>query len=403
MNSPQAARPSLFLYLFRIFAILGAVPFLINTVDILLHLNSPSLDPDFDSVLRFVMGLAVAPLTLVIAALCIRRAPSNLIGWMLVMFAYGASVHVMRYDLLPLGAGILISNFVIGAFWIAFLLIPLYFPDGRLYPARANRWGNPILSFIFVFVILISNLCNTQLTWGSGANQIIIQNPLLVFAWNYTVVTIPMMIAIIIAGIITVILRYRNGTDLERLQLRWLLFGVLVQGLLTILIFWNPPWFEQFSDLTNSLYGLIIPIAIGIAVLRYRLYDIDLIIRRTLQYGLLTILLGSVYFGLVVFLEGTFRAMTGQVSPLAVVISTLAIAALFNPLRRRVQQGIDRRFYRRRYNAAAALDRFSQNLRNRVDMDDMKERMLAVVEETMQPEQITVWLKPFVDRKPEVN
>ena len=110
MNSSQASRPLLFLYFFRLFALLGAVPFLINTVDILLHLTAPSLDPFFDPVMRFLLGLVVAPLTLVVAGLCIRRAPGNLIGWMLVTFAYGISVQVIRAGLLPLNLAVLVAN-----------------------------------------------------------------------------------------------------------------------------------------------------------------------------------------------------------------------------------------------------------------------------------------------------
>jgi hypothetical protein len=285
MNSPRPARPLLFLYFFRLFAVLGAVPFLINTVDILLHFPAPSLDPTFDPVMRFLLGLVVAPLTLIIAGLCIRRAPGNLIGWMLVSFGYGASVQVMRANLLPLGFAVVIANFSIGVFWFGFLLTPLYFPDGQLYPVRANRWGNSLVSFLIFSSLVIANLCNAELTWGSGAHQVTVPNPLLVIEWNYTVVTIPMLVSLIITGIITVILRYRGSRERERLQLRWLLFGVLFQGVLTILTFWAPPGIERFSIWINTLFGLIVPLAVGIAVLRYRLYDIDLIIRYAARIG----------------------------------------------------------------------------------------------------------------------
>lgn len=393
MNASRPARPLLFLYFFRLFALLGVVPFLINTVDILLHLPSPSLDPSFDPVKRFLMGLVAAPLTLVIAWMCIRRAPRNLIGWMLVLFGYGMSVQVMRAGLLPQGLAITIANFMIGAFWFAFLLVPLYFPDGQLYPARANRWGNPLISLMMFSTMLISTISNTNLSWGSGIHQVSVPNPLLVIAWNYTVVTIPMMVSLIIVGILAVILRYRGSQEQERLQLRWLLFGVLVQGLLTIIIFWAPLGLERISSWFNSLYALIIPVAVGIAVLRYRLYDIDLIIRRTLQYALLTVLLGLVYFGMVVLLEQAFRAITGQESPLAVVLSTLAIAGLFNPLRKRLQEFIDRRFFRRKYDAARALEEFSAVARREVELERLTSQMVDVVEQTVSPEEVWVWLK----------
>ena len=393
MNEPQIARPRMPLAFFRLFAVLGIIPFLINTVDTLLHLSAPSLDPSLDPLMLFLLGLVAAPLTFIIAGLCIRRAPGNLIGWMLVSFAYGISVQVMRADLLPLEIAMAIANIVIGIFWLAFLLIPLYFPAGQLYPARINHWGNPLVSFLIFSMLVISILCNPQLTWGSGISQVSVPNPLLVIEWNYSVVTIPMMVSLIIAGIVVVILRYRGSRELERLQLRWLLFGVLLQGVLTILTFWAPPGIERFSTWITLLYALIIPLAVGIAMLRYRLYDIDLIIRRTLQYSLLTVLLGTVYFGMIVLLGQAFQTFTRQASPLAVVLSTLAIYALFNPLRRRLQAVIDRHFYRRKYNAEQAVAVFAAAARSETALDTLIGQMVDVVEETVQPAQVWVWMK----------
>ena len=399
MNSLQPARPLVFLYFFRLFALLGFAPFLVNTVDILLHLSAPNLDPTFTPGMRFLLGLVVAPLILVIAGLCIRRAPGNLIGWSLVMFAYGASVQVMRAGLLPPGTEILIANFVIGAFWFAFLLIPLYYPDGQLYPARANRWGNSLVSVIFFSSLVISNLCNPQLIWGSGANQLQVPNPLLVFAWDYRVVTIPMIVSLLIAGIVTVILRYRGSRELGRLQLRWLLFGVLLQGMLTILTFWVPPGLERISTWINLLFGLIIPLAIGIAILRYRLYDIDLIIRRTLQYSTMTAVLGLVFFGGVLLLQQLFRVFTGQESDAALVLSTLAIIVLFTPLRKQLQAGIDRRFYRAKYDARQTVAAFSFAARSQVEVETLAQGLAATAQEALQPEGVWVWLRSDLKRE----
>ncbi len=393
MKTIQPYRPLLFLTFFRLFAVLGAVPFMVNTVDILLHLSAPSLDPSFDPVKRLLMGLVAAPLTLAIAVLCIRRAPHNLIGWMLVSFAYGISVQVMRADLLPLELAVVIANRFIGVFWFAFLLIPLYFPDGRLYPARANRWGNLLVSFVIFSSLIIANISNPQFVWGNGAHQVSASNPLFVFEWNYTAVTIPMILLLLAAGIATVILRYRGSHEQERLQLRWLLFGVLLQGVLTIVTLGVPSRDDRFTTWISSLYGLIIPFAVGIAVLRYRLYDIDLIIRRTLQYGLLTVMLGGVYFGMVILLEQAFRAVTGQESPLAVVLSTLVIYFLFNPLRRRLQALVDRRFYRQKYDAARALEEFSAAARREVELEQLTKQLADVVEQTVSPQEVSVWLK----------
>jgi hypothetical protein len=137
-----------------------------------------------------------------------------------------------------------------------------------------------------------------------------------------------------------------------------------------------------------------IPIAIGFAVLKYRLYDIDVIINRALVYGPLSAMLALIYVGGVVGMQAVFRAITGQESTLAVVASTLAIAALFNPLRRRVQALVDRRFYRRKYDAAKTLATFNSRLREETDLDSLGEQVLGVVRETMQPEHASLWLRP---------
>jgi hypothetical protein len=137
----------------------------------------------------------------------------------------------------------------------------------------------------------------------------------------------------------------------------------------------------------------LFPVAIAVAIFRYRLYDIDIIINRTLVYGSLTVTLVLVYFGSVVGLQYILRALTGQESQLAVVASTLAIAALFNPLRRRVQEVVDRLFYRRKYDAAKTLEEFSAKLRDETDIDTLNSELLLTVRDTMQPEHISLWLR----------
>jgi hypothetical protein len=137
-----------------------------------------------------------------------------------------------------------------------------------------------------------------------------------------------------------------------------------------------------------------IPVAVGIAILRYRLYDIDLIINRTLVYGSLTAMLVAVYVGSIVLLQGFLRALTGQESQLAIVASTLAVAALFAPLRRRIQSFIDRRFYRRKYDARKTLEAFSATLRDETDLDALSDDLVGVVRERMQPAHLSLWLRP---------
>ena len=143
----------------------------------------------------------------------------------------------------------------------------------------------------------------------------------------------------------------------------------------------------------GSVGFLLIPLSIGAAILRYRLFDIDVIINRTLVYGALSVSLALVYFGSVVGLQSVFRALTGEDSTLAVVASTLAIAALFNPLRHRIQGFIDRRFYRKKYDAAKTLEAFSATLRDETDLDSLSTEMVSVARETMQPSHVSLWLR----------
>ncbi len=179
---------------------------------------------------------------------------------------------------------------------------------------------------------------------------------------------------------------------------------ILVEGL----IYLPPLLFPSLAQpgLPRSLYTLIsaclfplllnlIPLTIGIAVLRYRLWDVDVLINRTLVYGVLTVLLVVIYVGLVIALQFLLRGLLGQANEVALVASTLAIAALFQPLRRRIQQGIDRRFYRRKYDAAKTLAAFSARLRSRddVELTTLTEDLLAIVEETMQPAHVSLWLR----------
>jgi hypothetical protein len=155
----------------------------------------------------------------------------------------------------------------------------------------------------------------------------------------------------------------------------------------------NSPWENLLEDaVTLSFVG--VPVAVGIAILRYRLYEIDIIINRALVYGPLTAMLVLCYFGAVVFLQAAFRSLTGQESILAIVASTLVIAALFNPLKHRIQAFIDRRFYRKKYDAAKTLEGFSARLRDETDLQALHGELTRVVRETMQPAHVSLWLRP---------
>jgi len=198
-----------------------------------------------------------------------------------------------------------------------------------------------------------------------------------------------------------VIVGRRNARGIERQQIKWLLYVgplfFIAAGLhIGFYYFWlsERSWGLWASYLLVAIGGLSGPMAIGIAILRYRLYEIDIIINRTLVYGSLTATLVLLYFGVIVVLQRLFVLLTGQQSTLAVVVSTLLIATLFSPLRRRIQSFIDRRFYRRKYDAVKTLEAFNATLRNETDLDALSDDLVVVVRETMQPAHVSLWLRP---------
>jgi len=203
-------------------------------------------------------------------------------------------------------------------------------------------------------------------------------------------IIVALALLVVLLGLWSQITRFRRGSSLERQQIKWAIFALLIwSGALPLAVL---PLDIPFSSI--AFIAPIIPLGIAIPILRYRLYDIDIIINRTLVYGLLTAALAGVYYLSVVALEQVVRAVTGGQSPLAIVASTLMIAALFFPLRRRIQDFIDRRFYRRKYDAARILARFAATSRANADLDSLRAEMLAVVEQTMQPRSAALWLKP---------
>jgi hypothetical protein len=267
-------------------------------------------------------------------------------------------------------------------------IFPLFclFPDGRFVP-RWIRWL--VFGWLLYTFVTLAVIPPPSRGISSGPPGPITQGAFLI-------------------GIGAQIYRYRRvSTPLQRQQTKWALFGFagwfacLAALLLTLVLFpslRNPGPADFILDryvfaFVGLFPVLFIPLGIGISILRYRLWDIDIILRRTLVYGGLTVTLALVYFSTIVLLQGLFVAVSGQESAVAVVISTLVIAALFTPLRRRIQNDIDRRFYRRKYDAEKIVAAFGSSLREEVDIEQLSERLLAVVEETLQPEGLSLWLK----------
>jgi len=285
----------------------------------------------------------------------------------------------------------------------------LLFPDGRL-PSR--RW----LPFAWFSGAVMALICvGFVLVPGPVEGHAGVRNPfgLEGYPWikSAGAILVLLLPVCILASAASLVLRYRRSGGEVREQIKWLAFaasfvGVLYfGGLITQLLFGPDPSSNNPTPLWVSLEQNLlmvgyagIPVAIGIAILKYRLYDIDIIINRALVYGTLTVMLAAVYLGGVTATQALFRTLTGQEqqSQLAVVTSTLAIAALFNPLRRRIQSFIDRRFYRSKYDARKTLEGFSAKLRDETDLDSLNAELMTVVRETVQPERASLWLHPNV-------
>jgi hypothetical protein len=205
----------------------------------------------------------------------------------------------------------------------------------------------------------------------------------------------------IFAAVVSLLLRLRHATGVERQQLKWFTYGGVLVGVFLLSEF-LPPFPGVWESLKEALaFNLLPPLTIGLAVLRYRLYDIDLLIRRTLVYTVLTASLVLVYFSSVIGLQSLIHAFSGPARhPLVTVLSTLAIAALFTPLRRRIQEGIDRRFYRRKYNVEQVLTTFGASVRNETNLEQLCAVLASVIQETLQPASLHVWLNPVPNRSP---
>ena len=265
-----------------------------------------------------------------------------------------------------------------------FLLTFLLFPDGRFIP-RWTRW------------LLIVEIALT----GGGAILLLLHAAFP--QWLYLLIYVG-IVGTDVPGLFAQLYRYRYvSTPAQRQQTRWIVLGVMV-GLLVevgrflfILLFSSlnqPGLYYLILKPVATLILLFAPLCFAIAILRYRLWDIDILINRTLVYGTLTGVLALVYVGSIILLQDLLRGIIHQENDVAIVISTLVIAALFQPLRHSIQAIIDRRFYRRKYDAARTLAAFSATLRNEVNLDQLREELVAVVQETMQPSHVSLWLRP---------
>jgi hypothetical protein len=276
------------------------------------------------------------------------------------------------------------------------------FPNGRL-PSKRWRplaWLCAALTLMAAILISISPDAALDALGSSDNVHVSIPNPLGVEGLpNLYRPVQTLVLALGLVAAASVVIGRRKAGGIERLQVKWLLYAsaIFFGGNVLKNTVFSPlgevSWGLWVSYLLVAIGGLGGPIAIGIAILRYRLYDIDILINRTLVYGSLTAMLIALYFSVIVVLQRAFVLFIGQQSTLAVVASTLLIAALFTPLRRRIQSFIDRRFYRSKYDARKTLEAFSAKLRNKTDLEALSDDLVGVVRETVQPAHVSLWLK----------
>ena len=348
---------------------------------------------------------AALSVAIVVGGFVAWRLPRNAYGWLLLLFGisngalqgFGENYTVYSYlvaaEPLPLArAGFILAALGFAIWFATIPLLFLLFPTGRL-PSR--RW------WPFAAVIGLAAVVLIGFLWRSPSAALIpVPNPFHTadalgrFADSATSTAIVVLMLAIAVSALSVVVRALRAKGQERQQFKWL---GLASVLVVVAIFFNtelvPLLPGVFDALLEAAAFAGVPLAVGIAVLRYRLWDIDVIIRKTVQYAVVTALLAAVYFVLVITLQTVFSRVTGQTSTAAVVLSTLAIAALFTPLRRAIQGVIDRRFYRRKYNAEQVLTRFAATVRDETDLDRLTAELVRVIQETMQPEHVSVWLR----------
>jgi hypothetical protein len=359
------------------------------TVQKVQELEELGLSVEYFAAYFVAIEVAFTAVSAAIGTLIFWRKPEDrmalLVSLMLLTFGGALPIPLFTLDLSPLWTASARAVSFIGA--ASAILFFYVFPDGHFVP-RWSRWL--VLASVGVLAPTLLIPYSFLSLWQHPSLNAVLSASIvgaLVFAQGY---------------------RYKRVSNAaERQQTKWVVFGTVAAlggyGLFTALDLLLQ------SALLASLLGntaffvlmLLIPVSIAVAVLRHRLYDIDILINRTLVYGSLTATLVALYFGGIVVLQRVFVILTGQQSALAVVASTLVIAALFNPLRRRIQSFIDRRFYRRKYDARKTLEAFSAKLRDETDLEALNSELVGVVRETMQPAHISLWLRPDPAQKGE--
>ena len=389
---------------------LCAVSLLLTAFGLIFLVASQSLvsAPVYDYwLLNTVMAVSFSPVGALIAP---RLPPRNPIGWLFCAIGLFGAMRLFAAEYaiatllavpgpwlsaLPGGEALAwVSSWVWVVHFGPFLFLALLFPDGRL---PSIRW-RPFASLV---ALVVAGGAVAVALWPETAARFdAVNSPLgIEVAANVINPVETILYALALTAAASLLVRLIRSKGIERQQVEWFAYAVVLLAISTTLAYvvseaMDVRWLGWISSVLviASIVGL--PVAMSIAILRYRLYQIDSLINRTLVYGSLTAVLALVYFCTIVVFQRVLIVLTGQEPALAVVASTLVIAALFNPLRRRIQSFIDRRFYRRKYDARKTLETFSAQLRDETDLDALSNGLVGVVRETMQPAHVSLWLRP---------
>jgi hypothetical protein len=340
-----------------------------------------------------------------VGAIVASRLPESPIGWLfcaigLIFGVSHFSAEYAAYDLLapslslPVGEAFAWLTSWVWVFGLGLIVfLDLLFPNGRL-PSASWRWFARFTAIALLPAAILGALSPGLILSST------LQNPLGIEELpNASRAIEAFMYALIVVGASSMLARLRHAGRIERQQIKWFAYAtaVAISGVILKNTVYPPVgvmWVWWVGLILTTVGVVSSPIAMALAIFRYRLYQIDLLINRTLVYGSLTATLVALYFAVIVVLQRLFVVMIGEQSTLAVVASTLVIAALFNPFRRRIQSGVDRRFYRRKYDARKTLETFSAQLRDETDLDALSHDLVGVVKETMQPAHVSLWLHP---------
>ena len=355
----------------------------------------------------FYLALTVAfTAFMVVGAVIVAHRPGNALGWIfsaigllssagVLAMEYAEYAYLTRPGSLP-GAALAawFSWWWLPILGLIFVFTPLLFPTGRL---PSPHW-RPVAVTGALAITAVAVLGAVQPTLKLQNEEVYLPNPVgLAGAPDpedgaLGAVLLGVLAACMVASVVSVVLRFRRSSGVERQQLKWFTYAAALMLVANVVTFTFLPE-GVASDVLFGLSIAFVPIAAGVAILRHRLYDIDRLINRTLVYATLTAVLGTVYAGAVLVL-GLFGGVGGELPSWAVAGATLAVAALFQPARRRIQAVVDRRFNRRRYDAARTVEAFSARLRDQIELDTLSAELLAGVEQTLEPTTVSLWLRP---------